>query len=273
MTITTLQQIEDGELGYPFVFDKSFSNLPSPQLGRGTVSWYMNSGTPGAGDTPSSGMAGNTLTAPITGQMVKPPVSNTTYFYSFTCRNYTSGAYNLTLICDRLWHNSGITITSTAAQTVNSVVWPARDKNGSSNGEGVFIGLELSASTGSGTPILTLTYTNQNGVSGRTATVVVDTIASALKGGFYIFGLQAGDTGVRSIQTYQQSTSWTTGTVHLVAFRIIAALPNKGVGVGGAIHDYNSMGLTPVHNDAVLFLINLATGVGKQLINVRYTQG
>lgn len=29
MTITTLQQIEDGELGYPFFYDKSFNNLPA----------------------------------------------------------------------------------------------------------------------------------------------------------------------------------------------------------------------------------------------------
>lgn len=273
MTITTLQQIEDGELGYPFLYDKSFNNLPAPQLGRGASSWYMATGNPGAGATPSSGLAGNTLVADVVGQLPLPPVFNQTYFHSFTCRNYLSGAYNLTLICDRLWHNSGINITSTAAQTINSVAWPARDKNNSTNGDGVFIGVEVSGATGTGTPVLTINYTNQAGTAGRTATGIISSLASSVQGTFYFLGLQAGDTGVRSIQSFTLSATWTSGTIHLVAYRILATLPNKGVGIGGAIHDYNGMGLIPVHDDAVLFPINLATSVGKQLINARFTQG
>ena len=57
----------------------------------------------------------------------------------------TAGAI---VLVDRIWHNSGLSATITTSQTVNSNAWPARDDNESTNGEGVLVGMEVHAATG-----------------------------------------------------------------------------------------------------------------------------
>ena len=56
--------------------------------------------------------------------------------------------------------------------------------------------------------------------------------ASLPIGTFYPFSLQAGDTGVRSIQSFQiNTTAWTSGTIHLVAYRVLEVLEISSVGI------------------------------------------
>ena len=56
--------------------------------------------------------------------------------------------------------------------------------------------------------------------------------ASLPIGTFYPFGVQAGDAGVRSIQTFQiNTTAWASGTIHLVAYRIIDAIEIPVAGI------------------------------------------
>ena len=71
----------------------------------------------------------------------------------------------------------------------------------------------------------TLDYTNSAGVSGRTG--ALGSVASGSNAGcFYIFQLQAGDTGVRSIQGITLGTSYVgLNSLHLVAFRPIIDYP------------------------------------------------
>ena len=69
-----------------------------------------------------------------------------------------------------------------------------------------------------------MTYTNSAGTGSRTSTNVITTVAASNPGLFYVMGLQAGDVGVRSIQSFQLSASWVTGAMHLVAFRILATV-------------------------------------------------
>lgn len=191
--------------------------------GRHQTFWPV-AGMPGAGGYDTT-LAGVALTNPVTGQIpfTNPSGGNKSRIIRWTAAHTTAGG--MLLLCDRLWHNGGINITSATAQTVNSVAWPARDLADTTNGDGVLIALEVSTNVGAGTPTLTLGYTNQAGTAGRTATNVLATTASATVGACYVFGLQAGDTGVRSIQTYTQSATWTGGTVNLVAYRVIAAMP------------------------------------------------
>lgn len=179
-------------------------------------------GIPGPAVANSAGLAGAALTSYAGLLPFANPVSGNSYLARLT--GYNSAQPGQWLLFDRLWHNSGITITSTASQNINSVAWPARDNNGSTNGAGVIIAVEVSANVGAGTPTLTLGYTNQAGTAGRTATSILATAASPLQGSMYFFALQAGDTGVRSIQTYQQSATWTSGTIHLVALRPLASI-------------------------------------------------
>jgi hypothetical protein len=148
------------------------------------------------------------------------------HIHSFEQMRGQTNAGHLWMVADRLWHNTGLTVTTTTAQTVNSVAWPARDRNGSTNGEGVMIGLEVTTATTNASAItnMTMSYTNQDGTAGRTATVP-SFAATAVAGYIAIFNLAAGDTGVRSIQSITFGTSLGGGAVQLMAFRPVTFIP------------------------------------------------
>lgn len=163
------------------------------------------------------------------------------------------------LVLDRLWHNGGISATSTAAQAITSPAWPTRGPTSGINdapsalGHNVMIAAEVSAAMGAGTPTLTLGYTNSEGTAARTATNTLATAATAPAGTTYFFGLQAGDVGVRSVQSYTQSATWTSGTINLVAYRILADIdiPSNGPGV----IDPLTGGLPQVYNGTVPWMV------------------
>lgn len=209
-------------------------------------SFFYTAGRPGAAVAPSPGLAGAALTT-YSGQIPwTNPSSGNSYLARLEAAATLSGAL---MVADRLWHNSGITVTTTTGQTINSAAWPARDRDGSTNGENVLVGMEVSAAMGNGSPITntTITYTNQSGTASRTGTIA-SFPASAVAGTFIPFELQAGDTGIRSIQTLTLGTSYVSGTFHLVAYRRIALLhcpiANAGNGLtavtGGFVRLYDS---------------------------------
>jgi hypothetical protein len=214
--ITTLDGIIAG-LKPQIQFGKAAT--PTLVAGRPHSLAYL-AGNPGAMAAPTPGLAGAALTA-YNGQLpfTNPAGGSNKYLAGLRGRATIAGTL---LLCDRLWHNSGFTITINTAQTVNSVAFPARDIAGTTNGDGVLVGVEVSGATGAGTPTLTLGYTNQANASGKTATNTVPTVATSAIGAFYPIGLAAGDTGVRSIQTFTLSATWTSGTIHLVAYRVLA---------------------------------------------------
>jgi hypothetical protein len=127
-------------------------------------------------------------------------------------------------------------VTTTTAQTVNSVAFPARDLNGSANGEQVFVGILVATATTNGAAVTntTMSYTNSAGTAGRTATIS-SFPATAVAGTFVPFQLAAGDSGVRSIQTVTLGTSYGGGAIHIVAYRSLAMVPNTVVNIGGSM--------------------------------------
>lgn len=267
MAITTIDGIIAGAKP-PKPYWKSLSG--ALVAGR-PFSPFYTAGIPGAAVAPSPGMAGAALTS-YAGQIPFPSIaSGKRYLSRFIGQATVPGTL---LLCDRLWHNSGITITSTSAQTINSAAWPARDSNAATSGEDILIGLEVSAATGAGTPTLTLSYTNSAGTSGKTATNAVATVASSAIGTFYPFSLAAGDVGVQSIQTYTQSATWTSGTVHLVAYRILAALELNNNNTGNAI-DALTGGFPELFADTVPFLLFIpsTTTTSNIFAEVAYSDG
>lgn len=217
MAITTLDGIISGAK-YPRRFLKA---LGGTMVAARPISYWGVGGNPGPGSWDST-LNGVSLTAPIAGQIpFDNPVSGNTYLARLQAQATIAGQL---LLCDRLWHNGGITITSTSPQAIASPAWPSRDANGLTAGTGVFIGVEVSAGAGAGTPTLTLDYTNSDGVAGRTGTNVIPTAASPNANTFYEIGVQAGDVGVRSVQNFTLSASWSSGTINLVAYRVLAAM-------------------------------------------------
>jgi hypothetical protein len=185
------------------------------------------SSTWGQGTTPAAGafnttLNGVTLSSPVTGQIpFTNPASGNAYLARLEAASVSTST--TLILADRLWHNGGINITSTSAQGITSPTWPARDANGATSGEGVFIALEVSSVAGGATPTVTISYTNQAGTAGKTSSIVGNSNAGGSL--FYRFPLESGDTGVQSVQSITLSTSWVSGTINLVAFRGIAALP------------------------------------------------
>ena len=252
MAITTLDGVLAGMLP-PVTFVKA--GTVGFLAGRPHSLFYF-AGMPGAAVAPTPGLSGAALTS-YAGQL---PFSNPPSGNSYLARLQAQAVVAGTLIlADRLWHNSGLSLTSTTAQTINSVAWPARDANGTSNGEQVMIGLEVTTATGSGTPTFTMSYTNQDGVAGKTGTGILTGSATSPIGAFYPMGLAAGDRGVRSIQTFTLSATWTSGAASLVAYRELARLELTAANVPSAI-DALTSGFPRLFNDTVPFLIFVPSG-------------
>lgn len=222
MAITTLAGVNSG-LTQPTSFAKAGTGAQNAAFYW--FSPFYRGGIPAAASVPSPGLSGAALTS-YSGQIPVPEASNNTYLAEMIATSDASEG--MLLLCDRLWHNSGVSVASTGVQTINSVTFPARDKNGSTNGEGVFVGIEFSSGlTGANLPTYTMTYTNSAGTGSRTATNI-DASGALAQGTFLQMGLQAGDLGVRSIQSIQLSSTYSVGTLSMVAYRILAAIETRG---------------------------------------------
>ncbi len=220
MTIASVDDVIAGNIGRVPQFVLK-SALPVLAANNMYSTWSMN-GIPGAAsyDTTINGVALSSASGIVPGQIpyYNAPPGKTARLSRWLLMAGSGGGSNY--LCDRLWHNQ-INATSTSAQPITTPTWPARDENGSTAGEGVFIGLEVAAPTGAASPTVNLTYTNSAGVSGRTASTITAVTNSMVQHTVHFFALQAGDTGVRSIQSVQLSKSFLSGTVGLFAFRII----------------------------------------------------
>lgn len=214
--------------------------------------WY-STGRPGAGAAPASGINGGGLIAPVAGQIPRTNPAGGANAYLKHLRLGASQPCSL-LLCDRLWANSGLSVTSTTAQAITASGIPARSALGDANGEGVLAAIEWSAAGGSGTPTVTLTYTDQDGNAGATASLVGNATPAA--GTFEMFPLAAGDTGIRTPTSFIQNATRTSGTMHLVLFRILAQLSIPGAGMGDAIDEILG-GLPELFDDSVPFLVQI----------------
>lgn len=213
---------------------------------------FYSTGRPGAAAAPSPGVAGAALTS-YAGQIPFGNGASDQYLARFAAQSLTTGTL---FLCDRLWHNSGLVVTTTGAQTVNSVAWPARDNTGTTDGAGVRIGLEIRTATGAGASTVSCVYTNQAGTGSMTATCRPAYAASSIAGAFYDFSLAAGDTGVRSIQSYTSTVSMTSGAIHLVAYRVLARVGINVASMEAAV-DALTSGMPKLYDDTVPFLLLL----------------
>jgi hypothetical protein len=216
--------------------DRSVDFLKAAQTAKAAgrlCSFWLTAGYPGAGAAPSIGLNGQAVNQTFAGTFpyTDPSGANTGYAGRFGA---TSALVGHLMLYDRLWQNSGIAATTTTAQAITPAALPARDNNGSTNGDGVQLFLEAYGLSGAGGAIAntTISYTNSAGTAGRTATITPDWPAAAPAGHLSAFTLQSGDTGVRSVQSITLGTSYVSGAVGIVLARKIASLDFATVGVG-----------------------------------------
>jgi len=234
------------------------------------ISLWSSAGIPGPGSFDTStayGVALSSSSSLVNGQIPHTdPGSGNAYLMKFLAQVSQPG---LLLLCDRIWHcgansaGSAISVTSTSSQTINSNTsgasnnsgsWYARDNNGSSNGDGILLALEVSSGVGSGTPTITVTYTNSAGTGSHTGGFVLPWTASSKTGSFYPIALQAGDIGVRSVQTIQLSNSMSSGQFVLVAYRVLAQVEIDVAATANAV-DLLTSGFPRLYNGVVPFLV------------------
>lgn len=202
--------------------------------------YAKDTGFPGAYALGTPGLSGATLDcssaagAAVSGSHVLP---NATSAWYLTRYGLNSSVVSTHQLLDLVWYNTGITVTTTTAQTVNSVAFPARDLNGATSGEGYQAAMYFSVASTAAATIAntTIDYTNSQGTPGRTGTlsavVGFQSPATPVVGTWVPFQLQAGDTGIQSIQGITLGTSYVTGTINLFVYR---PLSQDGVGVANA---------------------------------------
>lgn len=264
MAITTLDGVLAG-MQIPRIIAKSIT--ATLVAGRPASLWSL-AGSPGAGAFDNT-LNGVTLTGPVNGQIPRTnPSGGNAYLARLTAGATQAGVL---MVLDRIWHNGGITITSNALQAIASPAWPTRSADGTANGDGVLLAVEVSAATGAGTPTLTLGYTNSAGTAGRSATNVIATVASSAIGATYFIGLQDGDTGVRSVEGYTQSATWTSGTVNVVAYRVLAVLPVP-IANGHNEADAVTLGMPRIYDGTVPWLVFIPNTTTATIVTGSYVE-
>ena len=269
MAITTVDGLLAG-LQPPIDFIKVGATMEAAGVFH---TYFYTTGNPGAAAANGLAIGGAALTS-YAGQIpFTNPVSGNTYLARLTASATTAG--KLVLI-DRLWHNDSIAETTTTGQVVTSATLPARDRNGSTNGEGVNVAIEVSVATTNAGAVTntTLTYTNSTNTGGTKTATITSFPATAVAGTFVPFQLAAGDTGVRSLGTLTLGTSYGGGTIHLVMYRVIAELPITTANVGNQIDAFTG-GFPRLYDNSVLQLLWLPTGTGATTVtgSIVFAQG
>lgn len=148
----------------------------------------------------------------------------------------------------------GYTLSNvTTLQTLTPQSMGARDINGTTRGDGVYLLLTVGESNlASGSSILTATYTSSDGNIGRTA--VTPTFSNLAGGSIRFLNIQNGDVGISSVESVQFSAA-PGGTTYLIAYRPIALVVPPSDFRNGAAGDVISLGLPRVYDNSCLQII------------------
>jgi hypothetical protein len=217
---------------------------------RPNASWQSFSPTPA---TPTTSVALDKNSAQSMGPI---PAVSTGRLTMLGARISTSNyAASSMMVVDLLNVSGGLNATLTTPQTTNL---PTAALTRYTSGEGVMAGIVVYTIIGTTISTVTISYTNSSGVSGRTST------ATQMGGGFFRevgvllpIPLQAGDTGIRSIESVTLAgTTGTAGNFGVCLYKPLAmislesatgAMPLDSVSTGCIIGS-----LCEIHPDACL---------------------
>jgi len=214
--------VVDPEVIFKFIHARvSGAAATAPTAGRFTTLWRYETSRGGAGALPPTTAANPDNTTPG-GMFQTNPTGGREKFLTFlSVAGLNQGGI---LLYDRLLHKSGISGIVTTPQTVGGTL------SRNTSGEGNTIWVEIHTAIGTTGSVITASYTNQDGVAGRT-TQGIAIGGTGLNGAqrAFMLPLQQGDTGVRSVEEVDLTLS--TGTAGDMA--VVIARPI--VWIGGAI--------------------------------------
>lgn len=188
-------------------------------------------GTPGLNGVVTNcstvGTAGSGGSLTIGAPLIQDASSGSLYLRSVQVTAAAIGTYQLV---DVMWINTGLVVTTTTAQTTTSPTLPARDDNGSTNGEGVLFALLTTTANTNAAAIAngSVSYTDSDGNAGNTgpqfAQVSFQTTISPVIGTWTPFYLAAGDRGIRALASVTLGTSYVAGALSAVLYRPLATV-------------------------------------------------
>lgn len=186
--------------------------------------FYRSGGVPSAGSYANipNGAAHNVNSAgafPLT----NPASGEKKYLLSFGA-NHLTGA-NVVALIDLLVAAGNINANTTSTQTVNTTALTRY-----TDGEGVYMILEVTTALGSTAANVTVNYTNQAGTSGRSTGALAMTTSAVVyrlqpTAGGMLIPLQAGDYGVRSVETITFSAAMGAGVVAILLYKPLLLIP------------------------------------------------
>lgn len=265
-----MNRLSGGNSGNPetFFIDKTISRISSGTLhnmvaGKTYSAWLVDGGSPGCGLAPGA------AAVPTSATQGAIPFTNASGGREkrLIAAGFSWGAYisigtehrSEIFIYDRLFHISNLSGTSVAAQNVQSGSGVVLTRNTGGIGNEIWIeiyGTAIGATTG---VTATCSYTNQAGTAGRTTQA---TPVGGSSGGGGVrdilemgrMQLQAGDTGVQSVETLTLSGSTgTAGVLGVTIVRPLAYVPIRDA-IGLADFTFGLSGTPVIESDACLAL-------------------
>lgn len=222
----------------------------APIAGRMASLWTYD-GMPAGGVVPTSAAIPDRTT---TGALpfTAPGGGREKFLISFGISPFTAGVY---LLYDRLFHIGGLSANITTSQTVQgSPASPALTRN--TSGAGNIAWVEIYTILGSTATTITMTYTNQDGTSGKTSSALIGGTASREVTRILRMPLAAGDSGVQSVQSVQlTAVTGGVGNFGITIAQPLAWIPVGAPGSGGW-RDYTTglPGIPSINPDACLAL-------------------
>jgi hypothetical protein len=179
-------------------------------------------------------------------------------------------------VVDILWWNGQNVTTASNTSTINSPTWPARDRNGATNGDGIGIGF-LAWSGLTQVTDVTMSYTASDGTGPHTALLTAGCPTGAGQASF--FELAAGHVGVQQVLSLSRVTVLSSANYSLFAFRIIGQariINTHGSGQNPLLRSSLLDFPAKIHAGSVLtagaiMTTGLATGIGSWRARYSYS--
>lgn len=259
MALADFQALQNSvENGKPFFFNKNSQAATANKL----MSLWITA--PDGGAIPSTAEQCNADT--IGALVTEPRLSSQSKSYFLTqaelaCFTTINTSFHL---IDRLSHQGGLVATATSTLTTNL---PTAALPRYTDGKGVMAALEIYTALGALAQTVTVSYTNNQGVSGRISKpVVIGAASDNAIGRFIPIPLQDDDVGIRSVESVTPSSSTgTAGNYGITLYKPLALFPNLSISIHSAQQRYfnfllGGFGVCPeIHDDACLQLLAVAS--------------
>ena len=246
---------------------KSFGKVSMTAKAAGTFqSLWTAAGLPAAGANPASLAMVIPTSATVGALSFVNPATGLSYISKISSSQQTIGTL---ILYDRIAHSSGLNGTLTTAQAVNGAALTRH-----TTGEDVELFLEVYAATGATASNVTISYTNSAGVAGRTTPAIAMQV-TPVAGQMLPIPLQAGDTGIQSVQSVTLSASTATaGNFGITLVKRIAEIPITVAGTGVVLDPF-ALGFPQIENNACLsmMVVTSTTSTGFVTGTINIAQG